>query len=65
MNAGKRWHSPSLNPEVSSNGRHAIVVDEKCQDLPPSLWGEKDISNNQTIEQVWFPGGHSDVRQYP
>jgi uncharacterized protein (DUF2235 family) len=62
MNAGVRWHSGSLNPEVS-NGFHAVAIDEKRKDFPPSLWLDDpaDLSPGQTVEQVWFAGVHADV----
>ncbi|MDA0689988.1 MAG: DUF2235 domain-containing protein [Proteobacteria bacterium] len=60
MNAGKKWHNSSLNPEAS-HGYHAVSIDEKRKDFPPCLWDETDLAPNQTIEQVWFAGVHSDV----
>ena len=59
MNAGKRFHDASLNPEVA-NGFHALAVDEVRRDFPPCLW-EETATAGQTIEQVWFAGVHSDV----
>ena len=60
MNAGKRWHNSSLNPEATY-GYHALAIDEKRKDFPPSLWEEDHLAPNQVIEQVWFAGVHSDV----
>lgn len=60
MNSGKKWHNSSLNPEATY-GFHAVAIDEKRKDFPPSLWDESDIAPGQTIEQVWFSGVHSDV----
>jgi len=60
MNAGKKWHNSSLNPEAS-NGYHALAIDEKRKDFPPSLWDEDAIAPEQNIQQVWFAGVHSDV----
>ena len=59
MNAGKRFHDASLNPEVA-NGFHALAIDEVRRDFPPCLW-EETAAEGQTIEQVWFAGVHSDV----
>ena len=42
-------------------GYHAISADEKRKKFPVSLWDEGRKRSHQTIEQVWFPGGHSDV----
>ena len=62
MNAGVRWHSGALNPEVK-NGFHALSIDEKRGDFPPCLWldDKADLVSGQNIEQVWFAGVHSDV----
>ncbi len=60
LNAGKRFHDDTLNPDVKY-GCHALAIDEKRKDFPPSLWDESSRTPEQTIEQVWFPGVHSDV----
>ncbi len=39
MNAGKRFHDATLNAEVA-NGYHALAIDERRRDFPPSLWDE-------------------------
>ena len=59
MNAGKRFHDASLNPEVS-NGYHALAIDEVRRDFAPCLWKEAP-AEGQTIEQVWFAGVHADI----
>ena len=60
LNAGKRFHDARLNPEVKY-GFHALAIDEKRSQFQPSLWAESNIQAQQTIEQVWFAGVHSDV----
>lgn len=60
MNAGKRWHNAILNPEAKY-GYHALAIDERRKDFPPSLWDESPQVAGQTIEQVWFAGVHSNV----
>lgn len=42
-------------------GYHAISIDEKRPQFPVSLWDEEQAEADQTIEQVWFAGVHSDV----
>lgn len=37
-------------------GCHAVAIDERREDFLPSLWKER-----KNVEQVWFPGVHSDV----
>src|SRR5690606_20399982 len=43
---------------------HALAIDEKRGAFPPTLW-EKPIGQplppGQVVEQVWFPGVHSNV----
>ena len=60
MNAGRRWHDRSLNPEVKF-GYHALAIDERRRDFEPCPWNEANLVEGQTIEQVWFAGVHSDV----
>lgn len=57
MNANKRFHDATLNPEVSC-GRHAVAIDEIRKDFPPYLW---EHANSDRVQQVWFAGVHSDV----
>ncbi len=58
--ASDKFHDDRLNPEIK-NAYHAVSLDEKREKFPPSLWNEKNISEGQTMEQVWFAGVHSDV----
>lgn len=41
-------------------GYHALSLDEKRHQYPPTLWDEAPV-NGQIIEQVWFAGAHCDV----
>jgi uncharacterized protein (DUF2235 family) len=52
------FHDVTLNPRIA-HGRHAIALDEFRAPFTPTLWSEP--ATGQTIEQVWFPGDHSDV----
>jgi uncharacterized protein (DUF2235 family)/acyl carrier protein len=56
----KKFFNAELNPDVRF-GYHAVSIDEKRKKFPVSLWDETQIHPNQTIEQVWFAGVHSDV----
>ena len=38
---------------------HALSIDEKRREFQPTLW--EAPSSDQILEQVWFPGVHSDV----
>jgi len=57
---GKKFFNAKLNGVVSY-GYHAVAADEKRKKFPVSLWDESRKEPGQTIEQVWFPGVHSDV----
>lgn len=62
MNAQKKWHSYSLNPEVSF-AYHALAIDEQRADFEPAIWLEDadHLTSTQTVEQVWFAGVHANV----
>jgi hypothetical protein len=53
-----RFHDTTLSPNVTA-AYHALAVHEIRTDFPATLWTEK--WPHQTVEQVWFPGSHSDV----
>ena len=40
---------------------HALALDEKRRHYVATLWSYAFHDNNEGIEQVWFPGCHSDV----
>ena len=66
--ASDRFHDHRLNPDTKY-AYHAVAIDEKRKKFPPSLWNEENEENEnnkennkeQTMEQVWFAGVHSDV----
>ena len=60
LNAGIQFHDQTLHPDIKF-AYHALSIDERRNDFPPYLWDEKTPRNGQIIEQVWFPGVHSDV----
>lgn len=62
---GKRFyfHDVQLNDKVDV-ALHAIAIDEKRSAFAPTLWvrpSEARPPANQIVEQVWFPGVHSNV----
>ena len=59
-NLSKRFHNNVLNENIKY-GYHAISVDEKRWTYKVRCWDERNKQDEQTIEQVWFPGGHSDI----
>ena len=53
----------TLNPNVQK-AYHAVSIDERRASFRPTLWTEADGSprpNDDQMQQVWFPGVHSDV----
>lgn len=52
------FHDTELAPVVTY-GYHALALHEYREDFAPTLWTVK--RSRQKVEQVWFPGTHSDV----
>ncbi len=48
-------------PENIKKACHALSVDDERKTFHPLLWNEKGDTNPDRLEQVWFPGVHSDV----
>ena len=56
----KQFSNNELNHDVRY-GYQAISIDERRYHFRVSEWDESNISEGQTIEQVWFPGCHGDI----
>ena len=58
----RRWgfHDTALSSRVRF-AYHALAIDEKRVPFEPTLWKGQAHSTDQTLEQVWFAGVHSDV----
>jgi uncharacterized protein (DUF2235 family) len=55
------FHDTKINPLVG-HAYHAVALDERREAFEPTLWSQSDkASSAQILEQVWFPGVHSDV----
>ena len=56
------FHDVTLSSSVAY-GYHALAIDEKRRNFRPTIWQQSDKGKaaNQELEQVWFPGVHSDV----
>lgn len=58
------FHDTKLNREVAY-AYHALAVDEKRKNFEPALWQQSqtvlDGNKTQVMEQVWFPGVHSNI----
>lgn len=55
-----QFHDTELSSKISY-AFHAISIDEKRKNFEASLWHQQPDSKDQILEQVWFPGVHSDV----
>lgn len=49
-----------LSPQVR-HAYHALAADEQRESFAPVLWDERKKDEDQSIEQVWFAGVHSNV----
>lgn len=56
----KIFTDATLNHDIKL-AYHALSIDEKRYPFKPFLWDESKKSPEQTIEQVWFIGDHSDI----
>jgi uncharacterized protein (DUF2235 family) len=54
------FHDAELNPKVPF-GFQALAVDEDRKVFRPEIWDQRKFAAGQNIEQVWFPGAHSDI----
>ncbi len=56
----KQFSNNILNPQVKF-AYQALAINERRHFFRPSVWSESDAYAEQSIEQVWFAGGHEDV----
>lgn len=54
------FHDTDLSSRVDY-AFHALAIDEKRRNFEATLWHQQSHSVGQVLEQVWFPGVHSDV----
>jgi uncharacterized protein (DUF2235 family) len=55
-----QFHDTDLSSRVDY-AFHALAIDEKRKNFEATLWHQQPHSTGQVLEQVWFPGVHSDV----
>lgn len=55
-----KFHDTALSPHVEA-AYHAVAIDERRVAYEPSLWDPLPADSPQILEQVFFPGAHSDV----
>lgn len=54
------FHDTKLTPIVK-NTYHAISIHDRGEWFSPTLMHRSEALENQSLEQVWFPGMHGDV----
>jgi uncharacterized protein (DUF2235 family) len=60
FNRGKyKYHDIGLN-DCIEHAYHAMAIDEQRRPFKPSLWS-RPVGWSGDLEQVWFPGVHSNV----
>lgn len=58
-----RFHDTSLHPHIDV-ALHALAIDEPRSGFRPTLWTvsqNRSLRPGQLVEQMWFPGSHSDI----
>lgn len=55
-----QFHDTELSSSVDF-AFQALAVDEKRKNFEATLWQQQSHSVGQVLEQVWFPGVHTDV----
>ena len=59
VDRGYDFHDTTLS-RIVRNAYHALSIDETRPEFVPTLWTSAP-KEGQTLEQVWFPGVHSEV----
>ena len=60
LSKSNQFHDTGLSSRINY-AFHALAVDEKRKNFEATLWHQQPDSGGQVLEQVWFPGVHSDV----
>jgi uncharacterized protein (DUF2235 family) len=55
-----QFHDTELGKDVEV-ALHAVAIDEQRKNFVPTLWKEDKKPSNRVLEQVYFPGVHSNV----
>ena len=55
-----QFHDTDLSSRISF-AFQALATDEKRKNFRATLWNQQKDSKDQVLEQVWFPGVHSDI----
>ena len=54
------FHDVTLGSHIT-HAYHALATDERRRPFTPTLWLGKNVSRDQKVEQVWFPGVHTNI----
>jgi uncharacterized protein (DUF2235 family) len=54
------FHDVSFGPHIE-NAFHAVSIDEERWDFQPTYFQPANVQPGQTVEEVYFPGVHSDI----
>jgi hypothetical protein len=54
------FHETSLGGHVR-NAFQALAIDERRGNFQPAVWVKQNADPDQVLEQVWFPGVHSNI----
>jgi uncharacterized protein (DUF2235 family) len=55
-----RFLAGKTPPAIVKKARQALAIDERRWDFRPQVW-QGAANSSQSVEQVWFPGVHSDI----
>jgi hypothetical protein len=55
-----QFYDTELGPAVE-HAYHALALDEARKNFEPAIWSKSPSAANQKLEQVWFPGVHSNI----
>lgn len=60
INRRLRFHDTDLSSKIRF-AYQALAIDERRRFFSPAIWTPKALAADQTLEQVWFIGAHSNV----
>ena len=55
-----RFHDTALGDHIE-RAYHALAIDERRGPFEPTLWQNGKAAAKQVVEQVWFPGVHTNI----
>ena len=55
-----KFHDTALGDHIE-RAYHALAIDERRGPFKPTLWQQGEASETQVVEQLWFPGVHSNI----